>query len=451
MNSDQLDRTIRDVLHDWTPDSPAAPAGIADRIVRRRRRRNVVRAAGTALGVAGITVGAVFVTGGDGHKGTQPPTTRMSTESRLLWRTTLPSASWDACTLGSGAVYCRGAEYDAIGVDARTGTVDWKRAAADPHSGSTPSGSLAGVRDGVLYTYADHDPGASRARTDLVAIDLASRQTLWKHVMADDSRDAEAAVRFNGWILANTPSFKSVAALDDRTGRTLWTYKWKQADCTPASLGGAPYLVCSPDSDKSPRPSSVIRLDPKTGAARTVATVKGMTTFLGTDGDSVLLGGLAGGQRFFSDPGPATFTRVDTGSGKVTRHRVDGIPFGKVADGKLLAGGDGTAVAYSAEDGRRLWSRDLGLTLRKEKRDARMRELPSAAAVDLDRRVAYYLDPSGHLVGLDLDNGTVRWRGRVPLPVGPARGGIAPELMLSGHTLIGQTGGALFRIEPRLH
>lgn len=55
---------------------------------------------------------------------------------------------------------------------------------------------------------------------------------------------------FDGGILANTPSFKSVAALDGTTGRTLWTYKWKKADCDRAVIGGVPYLTCSPDSEK---------------------------------------------------------------------------------------------------------------------------------------------------------------------------------------------------------
>ncbi|MYW63002.1 PQQ-binding-like beta-propeller repeat protein [Streptomyces sp. SID8379] len=450
MNADQLDHVIRDVLHDWTPDKPAASTGVADRILRRRRRRNTMRVAGAVLGIAGITIGTVLTTNGTGHEAAPSPASGMSTESKLLWRTTLPTDSWDACTLGPGAVYCRGSAYDAIGLDVRNGKIDWQRKSGDPHGGSTPSGSLAGTRNGVLYTYADHSPGADMAGTDLVAVDVESHKVLWRHKMADDSRDEFAAVRFDGGILANTPTFKSVAALDDRTGRTLWTYKWKQADCDPASIGGVPYLVCSPDSDKSPKPSSVVRLDPKTGEARTVATVKGMTMHIGTDGDTVLLGGLAGGQKFFSDPGPATLTRVDTGSGKVTQHRVDGIPMGKVVDGRILPGGGDTAVARSAQDGRRMWSRDLGLTLREDLDAPMAKELTSDAAVDLGRRVAYYLDPTGHMVGVDLDSGAVRWRGAVELPKRPVRAGIAPELMVSGHSLVGQVDGQIFRIEPQL-
>ncbi|WP_149828530.1 PQQ-binding-like beta-propeller repeat protein [Streptomyces tailanensis] len=451
MNADQLDRTIRDVLNGWTPDSPGAPAGLADRLVRRRRRRNLVRAGGAALGLAGIAVGSVLVTGGGGGDRTQPPASGVSKESRLLWRTTLPGTSWDACTTGPGAVYCRGAAYDGIGVDARTGKVEWRRKAEANDGNGTPAGSLAGVRDGVLYTYADHAPGTSRAGTDLVALDIDTRRVLWKHELADDSRDRDSGVLFDGGILANSPSFKSVAALDDTTGRTLWTYKWKQADCDRAAINGVPYLMCSPDSEKAPQRSTVVRLDPATGEARTVATVDGPTIYLGTDGDAVLLGGMAGDQEYFGDPGPATLTRVDLGSGKVSQHRADGMPMGDVADGIILTSRrGGTVIAYSADNGERLWSRELGLTLREDPRDPAMLELASDAAVDLDNRVAYYLDPSGHLVGLDLGSGEVRWRGQVRLPKSPVEGGVAPELMLHDHTLIGQIGGQLFRIEPVL-
>ncbi|MET8518337.1 PQQ-binding-like beta-propeller repeat protein [Streptomyces sp. NPDC005077] len=451
-NADELDRAIRDVLHAWTPNDPGAPADIADRIVRRRRRRNLVRVTGAALGLAGITLGSALATGAGGDNEARPPAGRVSKQSKP-WQTTLPGKSWDACTTGAdtGDVYCRGMEYDSIGVDARTGKVEWQRKAKDANGSSTPSGSMSGVRDGVLYTYADHAPGAPRAGTDLVALDIDSRRVLWKHELADDSRGRTSAVLFDGGILANTPTFKSVAGLDGTTGRTLWTYKWKKADCDRAVIGGVPYLTCSPDSEKAPQQSTVVRLDPATGTPRKVATVEGPTMYIGTDGDAVLLGGMAGGQKFFSDPGPATLTRVDTRSGSVTQHRVDGLPTGVVADGLILAAGsNGSAVAYSADSGKRLWSRDLGLTLRKVPRDPGMRELPSAAAVDLTSRVAYYLDPSGHLVGLDLDSGAVRWRGRVPLPKSPVQGGIAPELMSYGHDLIGQVGGELFRIKPQL-
>lgn len=336
-------------------------------------------------------------------------------------------------------------------MDARTGKVGWRQEAQDVDSGRSPAGSLPGVRDGVLYTYADHAPGASSAGTDLVALDIDSQQVLWKHKLADDSRNRSSAVLFDGGILTNSPTFKSVAALDDRTGEPLWTYSWKKADCDRVAIDGVPYLMCSPDSDKAPQRSTVIRLDPETGKPSTVATVEGPTAYIGTDEDAVLLGGMAGGQKFFGDPGPATLTRVDLRSGKVTQHRADGLPMGPVADGIVLVPGrNGTVVAYSADDGRRLWSRELGLKLRKESRDPTMRELPSTAAVDLDSRVAYYLDPSGQLVGLDLDSGAVRWRGRVEVPKSPVEGGIAPELMLYERGLIGQVGGELFRIEPEL-
>ncbi|MFJ8085729.1 PQQ-binding-like beta-propeller repeat protein [Streptomyces sp. NPDC096205] len=451
MNADQLDRAIRDVLHHWTPDDQGAPAGIADRIVRRRRRRNVVRVTGAALGLAGVAFGAVLATGPGGDNGARPPASGTTDQGNLLWQTTLPGTAWDACTTGPSAVYCRGPEYDGIHVDARTGKIVWERKAEGGDTDRTPAGALAGVRDGVLYTYADHAPGKPRARTDLVAVDAGSNEVLWKHQLADDSRGRSSAVLFDGGILANAPTFKSVAALDDKTGRTLWTHAWKQADCDRDAVDGVPYLMCSPDSEKAPQRSTVVRLDPETGTPRTVATVDGPRLYLGTDGDAVLLGGLTEGQQYFGEPGPATLTRVELSSGKVSEHRVEGMPMGVVADGIVLAFSRADrAVAYAADSGERLWSRDLGLTLRKDPRDPMMRELSSQAAVDLDSRVAYYLDPSGNLVGLDLDSGAVRWRGQVQVPKSPVEGGVAPELMVYDHGLVGQVGRELFRIEPVL-
>lgn len=69
-SADQLDRVVRDVLHAWTPDGPGAPKDIADRIVRRRRLRNLVRVSGAALGLAGITLGTALATGAGGDNGT---------------------------------------------------------------------------------------------------------------------------------------------------------------------------------------------------------------------------------------------------------------------------------------------------------------------------------------------------------------------------------------------
>ncbi|HET9381561.1 MAG TPA: PQQ-binding-like beta-propeller repeat protein [Streptomyces sp.] len=450
MNADQLDRVLRDVLHAWAPDDLGAPAGIADRLVRRHRRRSRVRVTGAALGLTGVVLGALLVSGTGGDDETRQPASPVSRQSRLAWRTTLPAEFWDACTTGPRAVYCRGAEYDGIGLDARSGKVVWERKAEAVGGGRSPAGALPGVRDGVLYSYADHAPGASAAGTDLVALDTGSRRVLWRHELADDSRGRSSAVLFDGGILANAPSFKSVVALDDRTGRTRWTYTWKQADCDRAAIGGVPYLMCSPDSEKAPQRSTVVRLDPETGEPETVATVQGPTVYIGTDGDTVLLGGSAGGKPF-SASGPATLTRVDVGSGDVSRHRVNGLPMGVVVDGVILAtGGDGRAVAYAAEDGERLWSTALGLELREDPRDPTMRELPSAAAVDPDSRVAYYLDPSGHLVGLDLDSGATLWRDRVQVPKSRMEAGVAPELMVHADGLVGQIGGQLFRIEPVL-
>ncbi|MEU6841167.1 PQQ-binding-like beta-propeller repeat protein [Streptomyces sp. NPDC046716] len=449
MSTDRLDQAIRDVLRGTTPDDPAAPVGIVDRIVRRRRRRNITRVTGAALGIAGVTVSAVLVTGGGTHQGTQPPASGTSTASKLLWRTTLPggSADWRACTTASGTVYCQGARYDALAVNARTGKVVWKERGKS-NDGSSAA-ALPGVRDGILFGYADHAPGTPSPGTDVVARDLTSHKVLWQHKVADDSRDDDSALLFDGGVLANTPTFKKVAALDDKTGRTLWTYAWKKADCGRMAIDGVPYLTCSPDSEKAPQTSTVVRLDPATGEARTVATVKGPTMYVGTDDRTVLLAGVPEGGDSFGDSGPVTLTRVDTRSGAVTRHRADGFPGGVVADGIVLGSTQREGVARTAADGRRLWARDLGLTLREDPRVSDVRELASDPAVDLEARVAYYLDPSGNLVGLDLDSGSVRWRGRVQLPKTEAKGGIRPELITYGHSLVGQVGDQLFRIEPR--
>ncbi|MFJ4716490.1 PQQ-binding-like beta-propeller repeat protein [Streptomyces sp. NPDC088785] len=448
MSAEQLDRAIREVLHGWTPDDPAAPTGVADRVVRRRRRRNVTRAGGAALALTAVTVSAVLLTGGGTHRGTQPPASGTSTTSTLRWRTELPGgADWRACTTDAATVYCQGARYDALAVDARTGKVSWKeRSGAADGSSAT---ALPGVRDGILFGYADHAPGSSSPGSDVVARDVTSRQVLWRHRLADDSRDRFSAVLFDGGVLANTPTFKKVAALDDRTGRTLWTYAWKKADCERIAVTGVPFLTCSPDSERAPQRSTVVRLDPATGEARTVATLPGQTAYLGTDGRTVLLVGVPEGGFSPGDTRPVTLIRVDTESGAVTRHRADRHPGSAVHDGILLGESRGEALARAASDGRRLWSRDLGLTLRQDPHGAERGELPSEPAVDLGARVAYYLDPAGNLVGLDLDSGAVRWRGRVQLPAAAVRFGIRPELIRYGRDLVGQVGDQLFRIEPR--
>ncbi|MEW2556272.1 PQQ-binding-like beta-propeller repeat protein [Streptomyces zhihengii] len=449
-NADSLDRAVRDALHAWAPQDQEPPPGIADHIVRRRRRRTLLRATGAALALTGVVLGTTLATGA-ARDDAAPPAFRVSEESDLLWRAVLPGPSWDACTTGPGAVYCRGVGHDGIGVDSRTGKVVWQRPAAVVGATSSPAGALPGVRNGILYTYADHSPGARAAGTDLVALDAAGSRVLWKHRLADDSRDQDSAVLFDGGVLANSPRFRGVTALDPGTGRTLWTHTWERADCERAAAGGVPYLMCSPDGEPTAGHSTVVRLDPATGEPRTVATVDGPTVYIGTDGDAVLLAGADAGRTSAGGSGPATLIRVDLRSGSVTRHRTDGFPAGVVADGVVLAArGDGSAVAYSAHDGARLWSRDLGLDLRASPGDPTATERPSAAAVDLRERMVYYLGPTGQLTGLDLDSGAVRWRARVPLPTGPATAEAAPELMVDEGSLVGLAGSELFRIRPVL-
>lgn len=449
-NTDPLDSVLRDTLHTWAPQDPGPPPGIADRLVRRRRRRGAVRAAGTALALAGVVLGAALATGA--ARDDAPPAFRISEESDLLWRTALPGSSWDACAVGPGTVHCRGTGHDVIRVDSGTGKVVWQRPAAVTGATSSPAGALPGVRDGILYTYADHSPGSPAAGTDLVAVDADSSRVLWRQRLADDARDRDSAVLFDGGILAHGPRPRAVTALHPRTGRTLWTHGWERAACDRAAVDGVPYLMCSPDDAAATgEGGTVVRLDPGTGEPRTVATVDGPTRYVGTDGDAVLLVGAEEGGTAADGSGPATLVRVDLRTGDVTRHRTDGFPAGVVAEGVILsARQDGSAVAYSARDGGRLWSRDLGLELRAEPGDPTARELPSAAAVDPARRMVYYLGPTGRLTGLDLDSGAVRWRARVPVPAGPVAAGVAPELMVADGTLVGLVGGELFRVRPVL-
>ncbi|WP_419993947.1 PQQ-binding-like beta-propeller repeat protein [Streptomyces boninensis] len=447
MTTDQLDDAVRDALKSWHPDGPPGPAGAVERIVRRRRRRNAARALGMALALTGLGVGTVLATGPGGGR-TQPPA-KPSTEGGVLWRTALPGNAWDACAIGPRAVYCQGDAYDAYAVDPATGKLAWTRKAKVADGGGSPAAVLPGVRDGVLYTFADHAPGSSRAGTDLVAVDVGSHKELWRQELADEHRDRISAVLFGDKVLANTPSFKSVKALDGKTGRVLWSHRWKQADCDRAVIGDVPYLTCSPSGDKAPQRSSVVRLDPKTGAAETVATFAGKSVRVGVDGDTVLLAAAANGKDI-GKKGRFDLVRVNTGTGDVSRHKADGITMGPVADGVLVgSSGAGRAVAYDAGTGKRMWQRQLGFTLRAEDTgDPTTRELASDPVIDIGRRVAYYLGPDGKLAGLDLDSGAVRWRGTVKLPKTPVQEGIAPELMLDGHELVGQVGGTLFRVKP---
>ncbi|NGN65478.1 PQQ-binding-like beta-propeller repeat protein [Streptomyces sp. A7024] len=456
MTTDQLDRAVREALKDWHPEGPSGPVGVADRVMRRRRRRNAARALGTALGLAGICVGTVFANGPGG--GEARPAGPPSQKSKLAWRATLPGKAWDACTLGSGAVYCQGPRYDAVGVDARTGKVEWTRKSKGDATGASPAAVLPGVRDGVLYTFAEHAPRTSDTGTDLVALDTGSHRELWRHEMADSHRDRIAAMLFGDKVLANSPSFRSVKALDAKSGKELWQHRWKNADCDRAVIAGVPYLPCSPAGKGAAKESSLVRLDPDTGRPQTVATVRANTAYLGTDGDAVLLAAPGGGRESFtkkdmSGKGSIDLVRVDTSSGKVSRHPVKGFPGYVVADGVILAQGNSSVSAYRAADGKRLWTRQHGLELRMEAAPAgspKMSELVSPPVVDLEHRVAYLMSPAGQLVGLDLGSGAVRWKATVDLGEVPIQEGVAPELMFDGSHLVGQSGDQLFRIKPVL-
>ncbi|MFJ9968918.1 outer membrane protein assembly factor BamB family protein [Streptomyces avermitilis] len=447
MTTEQVEKKVRETLHAVALDQVRAPGDLVEKVVRRRSRRRFSQAAGAAVAVAAITVGAVFGFGGGGAaEQDRPVRPAASPEGWKPWQSGVPGASERGCLVDGSALYCGGSKFDAAKFDANTGERLWT--VKVNREGDGPDHPFA-VRDGVVYAYRNHTVknlpnGDYRGGTDLMAVDADTGDVLWAVEMPQDDRTAQAAMLINGAVLANTPSLRTMSALDPLTGKEKWHHTWdKGIVCQRAVLSGVPYLLCTQDTEE-PDDTDVFRLDPATGSAKKVMTLPGGQQLIGTSGDRMVLGGGKGAA------GKDMQLTTISGSGEQTSHsyRIEGEPAGSevIGDRLISVSWKGKASAYSLTTGKTLWTGPVGVKMPDKDTMSGI----ASPVVSAGQGVVYFFGPTGDLSGLDLRTGKQVWRGHVDTGKEGAGLGNSPQILLYEDVLVARNGSKIVSLLPRI-
>ncbi|MEE1836514.1 outer membrane protein assembly factor BamB family protein [Streptomyces sp. SP17KL33] len=448
MTTERVEEKVRETLHAVALDRVRAPGDLAEQVVRRRARRRLAQATGAAVAVAAITVGAVFgLGGGSAVDPDRPVRPAVAPQGWKPWQSDDQDATDRGCLVDGAALYCAGSEYDVAKFDARTGERLWT--VEVNREGDGPDHPFA-VRDGVVYAFRNHTAqkqpnGDYVGGTDLMAVGADTGELLWKVEMPQDDRSDQAAMLIDGAVLANTPTLRTMSALDPLTGEEKWRHTWdKGIACQRTVLGGVPYLLCMEDADE-PGATEVFRLDPATGQARKVATVPGAQLLAGISGDRMVLFApkdRAGGKM------PVTLL---SGSGERTSlsYPIEGeLAELDVAGDRLISvSWKGEASAYSLTTGDVLWTAPVGVEMPGRN------TMPGLAPplVSERQQVVYFLSPTGDLSGLDLRTGEQIWRDHVDTRTGPGPDyNSSPRLLAYEDVLVAQRGSKLVSLLPRL-
>ncbi|UUU33658.1 PQQ-like beta-propeller repeat protein [Streptomyces sp. CA-210063] len=449
MTTEQVEEKVRETLHAVALDRVRAPGDLAEKVVRRRGRRRFSQAAGTAVAVVAISVGAVFGFGGGGAvEQDRPVRPAASPEGWKPWQSSVPGVSERGCLVEGSALYCAGTKYDVAKIDANTGERLWT---VEVNREGDGIDHPFAVRDGLVYVFRNHtaenEPnGDYYGGTDLMAVHAASRKVVWTVEMPQDDRGDQAAMLIDGAVLANTPTPRTMSALHPLSGKEKWRHTWdKGTACQRAVLSGVPYLLCMRDAE-DPGDTEVFRLDPATGRAEKVMTVPGGQQLIGTSEDRMVLAGVkdAAGKEM-----PLT---VISGSGERTSHtyRIEGqlANLDVIGDRLISVSWQGKASAYSLTTGKTLWTGPVGV----EMPDKDTVEGIASPVVSEKQGVVYFLSPSGDLSGLDLRTGEQVWRGHAdigkPKP-GPGFG-LAPQLLSYEDVLVARDGSRMVSLLPRI-
>ncbi|MET7942540.1 PQQ-binding-like beta-propeller repeat protein [Streptomyces sp. NPDC005302] len=446
MTTEQVEQKVRETLHAVAVDQVRAPGDLVEKGLRRRSRRRFSQGAGAAVAVTAIAVGAVFGIGGGGTGDSDRPVRpAVSPHGWKPWHTAATGAGERGCMVDGASLYCSGSKYDAAKFDANTGARLWTVKVNREGGGIDHPFAM---RDGVVYAYRNHTAdnlpsGDYMGGTDLMAVNTADGKVLWKVRMPQDDRTDQAAMLIDGAVLANTPSLRTMSALDPLTGKEKWRHTWgKGIVCQRGVLDGSPYLLCTPDTEK-PHDTDVFRLDSATGVARKVTTVPGRQQLMGTSGNRLVLLGA-------QDPaGKNVQLTTVTGSGKQSTHPhpIKGSLANSdvVGDRLISVSWSGKASAYSLTTGRTLWSSPVGVKMPSKDTMTGI----ASPVVSASQGVVYFLGPSGDLSGLDLRTGKQVWRTHVDTGKQGPGFSSTPQILLYEDALIARVDSRIVSLLPR--
>ncbi|MEU1710864.1 PQQ-binding-like beta-propeller repeat protein [Streptomyces sp. NPDC005706] len=446
MTTQRVEEKVRETLHAVALDGVLAPGDLAQQVVRRRSRRRFSQAAGAAVAVAAIAAGAMLGPWGSGagEQG-RPVRPAASPQGWHPWQSGVAGVSERGCLADGSALYCSGSKYDVVKVDANTGERLWTVKVNGEGDGTDHPFA---VRDGVVYAYrnhtAKHQPNGDYAGgTDVMAVDAATGRRLWSVEMPQDDRTSQAAMLIDGAVWANTPSLRTMSALDPRTGETKWRHTWAKGEvCQRAVLSGVPYLLCTQDTEEV-HDTDLLRLDPATGKAHKVTTLPGRQQLLGTSNDRMVLAATAGTAaddfQLTSVSGSGTRTSLpDQAKGHIAGWAVAG-------DRLISVSWKGQASAYSLTTGKTVWTGPVGVTMPGKDTMASL----ASPVVSTRQATVYFFSPAGDLSGLDLRTGKQVWHAHIDTGE-PQPGGLSdtPQLLLYQDALIARNGSRIFSLLP---
>jgi outer membrane protein assembly factor BamB len=393
---------------------------------RGRRLTRLLTAVGTAVAVTALSLAAVNAFGGDERPTARTPSLPAGWHP---WQTTLRLGSVPDTAMDSGppgcvpertVLYCGGEGFTVAKVDAATGRVIWR-------SGDSVQNTMPyGVRNGVVYV-AEQTQGEFRT----AALDTATGKRRWV-------RDSDGSVVFSGGLLTSTNDIQGFIAYDT-SGKELWQSP-KAAFCAPLSLAGVPYAECTITGQTT----TLLRLDPADGTARKLAALP-----IGSQGI-----GQSGGAPVYAQPAAAanqdgeieserrytTLLRVDPRTGAVRpvplSRTLRGAPTLLGDDVVVFAQTNGTVTAVSADDGKQLWQRSTGM------------EGLSQPVLSATYEHIYFSNRIGRVVALDLSTGKELWRTSAVDILGDASQDWAPSVVLVRDEIVAMAGNTLSSVGP---
>lgn len=424
---DELDDTGNAVGTGTGAIPGASTEPVTGRGPRRQRRGRLLTAVGTAVAVTALSLAAVNAFGGD-----EPAAARTASlpAGWHPWQTTLRLGSVPDTAMDSGppgcvpertVLYCGGEGFTVAKVDAATGRVIWR-------SGDSVQNAMPyGVRNGVVYV-AEQTQGEFRT----AALDTATGKRRWVRDTPNDD-----SVVFSGGLLTSTGDIQGFIAYDT-SGKELWQSP-KAAFCAPLSLAGVPYAECTVSGR-----TTLLRLDPTNGTARKLAALP-----IGSQGI-----GQSKGAPVYAQPAAAanqdgeieserrytTLLRVDPRTGAVRpvplSRTLRGAPTLLGDDVVVFAQTNGSVTAVSADDGKQLWQRSTGM------------EGLSQPVLSATYGRIYFANRIGRVVALDLSTGTELWRTSAVDILGDASQDWAPSVALVRDEIVAMAGNTLSSVGP---
>ncbi|ANS63318.1 putative serine/threonine protein kinase [Streptomyces lincolnensis] len=416
------------------PGASTEPVTHGGRPGKRRGRRltYALTAVGTAVAVTGLGLAAVNAFSGDTHNTVRTASLPTGWQP---WQTTLRQSSVSDTMMDSGppgcvsegtVLYCGGEGFTVAKVDAATGRVLWR--SGDSVQNSTPFG----VRNGVVYV-AEQTRGEFRT----AAVHTGTGKRLWARETPNDD-----SVVFDGGLLTTTGDIGGFIAYDT-SGKKLWQSR-KAAFCDPLSLAGVPYAECTIAGEPGHVPVTLLRLDPADGTAHRLAALP-----IGSKGL-----GQSGGEPVYAQPAAAanqdgeieserrytTLLRVDPRTGAVRPvplpRTLRGAPTLLGDDVVVFAQTNGTVTAVSATDGKQLWQRSTGM-------EGLSQPVLSTA---YDR--IYFSNRIGRVLAMELSTGRALWRTSAVDALGDASQDWAPSVTLVRDAVVAMAGNTLFSVGP---